>query len=909
MAGKSIILFSDGTGNSSAKLFKTNVWRMYEAVDLGPSPEGKRDQISFYDDGVGTSGFRPLAALGGAFGWGLKRNVLDLYQFACRNYRPGPGQEPGANPQGLGDHIYGFGFSRGAFTMRLVIALIASQGLVTSDDEAELDRRSRCAYRAFRTAFLPRKLKRPTRFLRRVRDSWVSRRERRKTLTSYDKSQNYRPVIRFVGVWDTVAAYGGPIAEITRAIDNWIYPLSMPDYELAEPVDCARHALALDDERDSFQPLLWDEVAEFEESRKASKAQAEALERARQAYDRKAPEEATALVREAAGHRARKWKFRKRIQQVWFTGMHADVGGGYPDESLSYISLLWMMEEAEKADLRTLDVIKNRFFALANSFGPLHDSRSGMGAYYRYQPRKIAAWIHPPDRRYLMLQDPDIEGRRGQPQGLLRQVRVHESVIARIDSGTDRYAPIALPRNFDVIPPQKEGETVKQADSDDDRDSVKPGPSEPLVDLATLRRLKAAEDARFACQENLWDIVWRRRFAYFTTLAATLMLAALPLFNPFSAIEKTCSDARCFLPNVIRFLKVLVPSFAEGWIEAIALNPVTAVLLAILVWRLLRWGKTLELRLRDSSHRLWRSALDGRPPAAARCAPTPLRRRRESPAYQRLFFTSKWYLLPGAFGILMLAALLYAPLVVATQSSLAVEESTHTFCRQERGPLPELGRGHFTFDTKARCLSIGRHVRKGQVYDIVLQLPMNPDNGEPTPWWDDNRKGDPKGLSAAGAAQFFGVPMRRVINARYLQPLVEITVDKSKNSTGLGRWIAARLPFVDRVHVRPLELKRDEDFPELYRARFKAPHSGSLQFFANDAQLPFGGGKWIYANNCGTAKVTIALVPRRERRQELIPLPETGIPLADCAKEKLREERNREQATNAPAAPAIPGQS
>src|SRR5688500_18648722 len=53
---KSIILFSDGTGNSSAKLFKTNVWRMYEAVDLGPSAEGKRDQISYYDDGVGKIG-------------------------------------------------------------------------------------------------------------------------------------------------------------------------------------------------------------------------------------------------------------------------------------------------------------------------------------------------------------------------------------------------------------------------------------------------------------------------------------------------------------------------------------------------------------------------------------------------------------------------------------------------------------------------------------------------------------------------------------------------------------------------------------------------------------------------------------------------------------------------------------
>lgn len=33
--GKSIVLFSDGTGNSAAKLFKTNVWRLYQAVDVG----------------------------------------------------------------------------------------------------------------------------------------------------------------------------------------------------------------------------------------------------------------------------------------------------------------------------------------------------------------------------------------------------------------------------------------------------------------------------------------------------------------------------------------------------------------------------------------------------------------------------------------------------------------------------------------------------------------------------------------------------------------------------------------------------------------------------------------------------------------------------------------------------------
>ena len=77
--------------------------------------------------------------------------------------------------------------------------------------------------------------------------------------------------------------------------------------------------------------------------------------------------------------------------------MHSDVGGGYPDESLSYVSLLWMMEEAEKAGLRTLQVIKDRFVALASSAGPIHDSRTGVAAYYRYQPRKIAAWLDPVD--------------------------------------------------------------------------------------------------------------------------------------------------------------------------------------------------------------------------------------------------------------------------------------------------------------------------------------------------------------------------------------------------------------------------------------------------------------------------------------------------------------------------------
>src|SRR6202048_1359280 len=79
---RNIVLLSDGTGNSAAKVWRTNVWRTFEALDLSGN-----DQVAFYDDGVGTSSFKPWAILGGAFGFGLKRNVIDIYKFVCRNYR------------------------------------------------------------------------------------------------------------------------------------------------------------------------------------------------------------------------------------------------------------------------------------------------------------------------------------------------------------------------------------------------------------------------------------------------------------------------------------------------------------------------------------------------------------------------------------------------------------------------------------------------------------------------------------------------------------------------------------------------------------------------------------------------------------------------------------------------------
>jgi uncharacterized protein (DUF2235 family) len=106
---RNIILLSDGTGNSAASPFKTNVWRLYQAIDIAPpSDPDIAQQIVYYDNGVGTENLKPLAALGGAFGIGVWKNVRDLYTFVCRNYQ-------------LGDQIYGFGFSRGAFTIRLLM--------------------------------------------------------------------------------------------------------------------------------------------------------------------------------------------------------------------------------------------------------------------------------------------------------------------------------------------------------------------------------------------------------------------------------------------------------------------------------------------------------------------------------------------------------------------------------------------------------------------------------------------------------------------------------------------------------------------------------------------------------------------------------------------------------------------
>jgi uncharacterized protein (DUF2235 family) len=198
---KKIIVLSNGTGNSAGDICKTNVWRLYQALDLSA-----HDQMAYYDDGVGTSSFRPLAMLGGITGWGLKRNVLELYTFICRNYDAVLDANGHIDPA-KSDQIFGFGFSRGAFTIRVLMGLIHSQGLVRFNSQEELDFRVAAAYRAYRKTY---KRSSPlVNFSRSVRDVFLKIRDRLAGYVTYDpdnKEHAYKDLpIPFFGA----VGYGG----------------------------------------------------------------------------------------------------------------------------------------------------------------------------------------------------------------------------------------------------------------------------------------------------------------------------------------------------------------------------------------------------------------------------------------------------------------------------------------------------------------------------------------------------------------------------------------------------------------------------------------------------------------------------------------------------------------------------
>ena len=118
---------------------------------------------------------------------------------------------------------------------------------------------------------------------------------------------SYEPGIKFIGVWDTVGALGVPgvhlwLARLLRI--EWQFH----DVELSRSVENAYHALAIHEKRSDFSPTLWKKQDWPEASKQA-------------------------------------------LEQVWFTGVHSDIGGGYAQAGLSDIALLWMVEKARSCGL------------------------------------------------------------------------------------------------------------------------------------------------------------------------------------------------------------------------------------------------------------------------------------------------------------------------------------------------------------------------------------------------------------------------------------------------------------------------------------------------------------------------------------------------------------------------------
>jgi uncharacterized protein (DUF2235 family) len=555
--GRKIILLSDGTGNSSAKVWRTNVWRTFEALDLSGN-----DQVAFYDDGVGTSSFKPMAILGGAFGFGLRRNVIALYKFACRNYRDD------------GDELFGFGFSRGAFTIRILMGMIISQGLVQADNEAELHSLASAAYRAYRRHRYPHlKLEAPY--------QWI----RNKFGPHYPPKHVRKDVkIRFVGVWDTVAAYGMPIDEMTHGIHQYLWPIELPDNELSEHVTRACQALALDEERTTFHPQVWDET-----SSKAVKARAAAADSARETSGNAANGDA------AAGSSGRP-RFIKdeRLSQVWFSGVHTNVGGGYPDDALAYIPFVWMITEAQRCGLKFKsdyanqpaspdlmisdpDTFKNAI-SRRDKDGRAYDPRKGFGGYYRYGPRKLVPHFY---RESKKLEDDEVD---------VGRAKIHESVFKRIENYAHAYAPVGLPPYYDVV--LESGEIVSP-----DKFRIAPA-------TAPFETSKAAAQ-RALTQEHVWNEVWKRRIAYFATAGATLWLVIFPLVSSAERADEYYSRLR-WVSDLVRFIGGFLPKFATTWIDGYARAPFWFVVMVSLLAGLLILSTRIASRTSNLMGSIWR---------------------------------------------------------------------------------------------------------------------------------------------------------------------------------------------------------------------------------------------------------------------------------------------------------------
>ncbi|WP_217915491.1 DUF2235 domain-containing protein [Miltoncostaea marina] len=212
---KRLVFCCDGTWSRPDQASPTNVTRFHAAIPLRGA-DGV-EQVPGYGKGVGTSLGDRLR--GGAFGYGLTRNVKAAYRFVVEHFEPG-------------DEIFLVGFSRGAYTARSTAGLIRNSGVLRREHAGRLDE----AYELYRSR---------------------ERHPRGEEAQRFRDAHSHETRIRFIGVWDTVGALGIPLNGL-RLIHRLNRRWQFHDTKLSTTVDRAHQALAIDEERGPFVPTMWD---------------------------------------------------------------------------------------------------------------------------------------------------------------------------------------------------------------------------------------------------------------------------------------------------------------------------------------------------------------------------------------------------------------------------------------------------------------------------------------------------------------------------------------------------------------------------------------------------------------------------------------------------------------------------
>jgi uncharacterized protein (DUF2235 family) len=412
---RNIVICCDGTGNEISENI-SNVLKLYRC--LRKTDKTTPHQMVFYDPGVGTLS-RPnpwhklkqdfSAILGLATGYGLDDKVLQSYLFLVRNYQEG-------------DQIYLFGFSRGAYTVRVLAGLIHKVGLI-SPEQANLAGSGLTSYKQISTDDEPA----PGTALQALTDAGDA--EGPLPATRDDQAAQFArilstrwPTIRFVGVWDTVASV------IVPRPDRFYWPsVEELAYTLHNPsVQTFRQAMSIDERRCMFRLKKWDQPQTFMHNR-FNDAKAEPQDHL----------------------------------QVWFAGVHSDIGGGYPElqSAMSKYPLIWMIDEAIKCGLAVNPATVHQLaWGVPRKGSPfqyvepdfrgkddLHDSLKGAWWILEFIPKlaKYKEWPrrHPHFGFYIP---------EGEPRLIPDDALIHESVVKRMEA-VPSYRPVNFPLRYQTV--------------------------------------------------------------------------------------------------------------------------------------------------------------------------------------------------------------------------------------------------------------------------------------------------------------------------------------------------------------------------------------------------------------------------------------------------------------------------